>query len=207
MLLELPALVSRYKMGITGVLHCGAHLGEEAAIYHSLGVNDVWWVEGNPQVIPQLRAHLDRYGQKLIEALVFSKDNVEIDFNVTNYDGMSSSILEFGTHPQFSPDTVFVDKLRLKAWTIDTLVSMFEVKANFLNMDLQGAELHALWGGTNFIQGVDYIMTEVNREQVYVGAAQVSELDALLVDFERMETYWVPGQGWGDACYVRRTLL
>jgi FkbM family methyltransferase len=204
MLMSLPELVVAYNLDIQGVLHVGAHLGEEAEIYESLGVKDVWWVEANEKVLPVLANHVvDRYGHTLIHGLVYSYDGAEMDFNVTNYDGMSSSILEFGTHPQFSPDTVFVDKVKMTTTTIDAIAEDFDVEANFLNMDLQGAELHALKGARKFLKGVQYIMTEVNNEEVYVNCAKVNELDDLLRDFVRVETYWVPGQGWGDALYIR----
>lgn len=205
MLMSLKALVQRYNMRVTGVLHVGAHLAEEAATYDELHMHDVWWVEANELVTNQILANIgDLPAQQLITALVYSQDGVELDFNITNHDGMSSSIFEFGTHPTFSPDTIFVDRVRLVTTTIDTLVARHGVKANFLNMDLQGAELHALQGATAFLLDADYIMTEVNCEEVYVGCAQVEQLDAYLDGFDRVETYWVPGQGWGDALYVRR---
>jgi FkbM family methyltransferase len=193
---------------VTGVLHVGAHLAEEAQIYQDeLGDTPVWWIEANPKVFSLIEKKLENYpSQRLIQALVYAEDFVELDFNVTNYDGMSSSILEFGTHTQFSPDTKFVETIRLTTRSIDSLVEEHGIKANFLNMDLQGAELLALAGALEFLNGVDYVWTEVNNEEVYVDCAQVEDLDALLANYDlrRVETYWVPGQGWGDALYVRK---
>lgn len=209
MLMSLLALKQRYDMHVTGVLHVGAHLAEEAATYHELGMTNVWWVEANEQVLAKIDAVLWNYtDQRLIHALVYSEDGVELEFNVTNYDGMSSSIFEFGTHPEFSPDTVFVDKLTMSTRTIDSLADEYDINANFLNMDLQGAELHALQGATDFLFDIDYVMTEVNCEEVYKGCAQVEQLDEFLeaYRFERMDTYWVPDQGWGDAFYVKKAM-
>lgn len=206
MLMSLPDLVANYEMSITGVLHCGAHLAEEAPIYAALGAGSVWWVEGNPTVIPKLEPIIAAYpGQSLIEALLYDQDGETVGFNITNYDGMSSSVLEFGTHPQFSPDTVFVDRVELSTRSIDSLVAEHQVEANFLNMDLQGAEGRAVRGGRTFIDNqVDYIMTEVNKDEVYVDCAKVWELDEMLGDFERVKTHWVGNQGWGDGLYIRR---
>lgn len=209
MLMSLMALQQRYDMKVTGVLHVGAHLAEEAETYEELGMHNVWWVEANPKVYPHIRKNTRPYpNQKLIKGLVYSEPGVELGFNVTNYDGMSSSILEFGTHPSFSPDTVFVDRITLTTTTIDDLVRDNVVTANFLNMDLQGAELHALQGATEYLKTVDYVMTEVNCEEVYIGAAQVEQLDEFLeaYRFERMDTYWVPDQGWGDALYIKKAM-
>lgn len=207
MLMSLPELVTKYDLDIHGVLHVGAHLAEEAADYDHLGLGPVLWVEANPAVIDIITANLITYpDQRVVQALVYSEDHMELDFHVTNYDGMSSSIYEFGTHTQFSPDTVFVETLRLKTRTIDRVTKMAGFyDFNFLNMDLQGAELHALMGATETLKHVDYVMSEVNKAEVYKGCARVEELDEILSDFERVETYWVGNQGWGDALYVRTT--
>lgn len=202
--MSLPDLVEKYSMDIRGVLHVGAHLAEETDVYNELNVGPVVWVEANPEVLPRILERLKPHpAQTLVQALVYSEDGLILDFNVTNYDGMSSSILEFGSHPVFSPDTVFVDKVELKTSTIDWLSYAYDIKANFLNMDIQGAELHALQGATEFLKGVDYIMSEVNDTDVYVDCAKVWELDEILADFERVATYWVGDQGWGDALWIK----
>lgn len=204
MLMSLPDLIALYHLDIKGVLHLGAHLGEEADIYDELGCGKVWWVEGNPFVYTKLAANLAGHPDHvLIEALISDKDGELLNFNITNYDGMSSSLLEFGTHPNFSPDTVFEHKIQRPATTVDTLAERYDIEANFLNMDLQGAELLALKGATGFLRDVAYIMTEVNCDEVYRGCARVEQLDRYLTNFSRVETYWVPDQGWGDALYVR----
>lgn len=200
-------LVARHALDIHGVLHVGANLAQEAEDYHSAGVGPVAWVEANPAVLDQILANIAGYPeQRLIDALVYSEDDIELRFNITNHQGMSSSIYEFGTHPQFSPDTVFVEHLTLRTRTIDTLVAEFGIVANMLSMDIQGAELHALRGATKFLENVDYILTEVNRAQVYIGCAQVEEIEAFLPEFSIVAAHWVEGQDWGDALMVRRCL-
>lgn len=209
MLLDLAASVQKFNLTISGVLHVGAHLAEEAKIYNALGIRNVWWIEGNEDNISRIIDEASQYQRladvKTILALVADEDGKEVTFNITNYDSMSSSILEFGTHPTFSPDTVFVEHRKQKTWTLDTLVQANGIwGVNFLNMDLQGAELMALKGAEKLISELDYIYTEVNCKEVYVGCAQVEELDAFLTDFDRVETGWVGDQGWGDALYRRR---
>jgi FkbM family methyltransferase len=221
MLLDLETLANRYAMNVTGVVHCGAHLAEEAPLYARLFPGaPVVWVEANPQVLPKIRKVLRRHpGQVLLEGLLWSEDGIDLPFNVTNYDGMSSSILPFGTHPQFSPDTVFVDKIALPSVTLDTLLESFWApdapveargldirQVNLLNMDLQGVELRCLEGAERLLNQIDYINSEVNTDEVYLGCTRLEQLDEYLDErgFTRVETSIVPGQGWGDGMWVRR---
>jgi hypothetical protein len=118
---------------------------------------------------------------------------------------MSSSLLHFGTHPEFSPDTVFIEHLRLPTKTASTICAAEGFIPYGLSMDLQGAELFALRGAGEILDHIQWVLTEVNDRDVYVHCAKVDELDRFLSQrgFERVETYWVPGQGWGDALYRR----
>jgi len=165
----------------------------------------VWWIEGNPTVLPKLKVALSRYpNHRIINALVFEEDGVELNFHVTNYDGMSSSIYEFGTHTQFSPDVKFVEHHKIHSRTVDSLVDEYNIRdINLLNMDLQGAELPCLKGSVNLLKSIQYIFTEVNKAEVYRGCTKVDQLDAFLSDFRRVDTAWVANQGWGDALYER----
>jgi FkbM family methyltransferase len=216
MLMDFDTLVTAYDMKIRGVIHCGAHLGEEAEEYDQHGIKRVWWIEGNPGVLPKLLEHVGPYGHRVFNALLRERDGILTTLHVTNYDGMSSSILEFGTHPEFSPDTVFVEDVELPSCTIDTLVRDVRsqdaeiMQANLLVMDLQGAEGRCLAGAIETLPRIDYILTEVNKAEVYKGAVMVWELDDFLArwQFKRVETLWVAPQstgeqGWGDALYVK----
>ena len=206
MLLDFQQLYKDYDCHVTGVLHIGAHTAEEAECYNDLGITNVVWVEPNPDLIPQVHANVDRFGHKVIEALITDEDHLMTGFNVTNINGMSSSILQFGKHPEFSPEIVFEKTLFIESRTIDSIVEEYGLKdINMLSMDIQGAELLALRGGVEFLENIDYLMSEVNQEEIYLGCAKVWELDALLDDYGliRNETHWVGDQGWGDAWYVR----
>jgi hypothetical protein len=77
-------------------------------------------------------------------------------------------------------------------------------KYNFINVDVQGYELEVFKGGSEFLNSIDYIMTEVNRAELYKGCARIEELDTFLSEygFERVETTW-DGGTWGDAFYVK----
>ena len=65
-------------------------------------------------------------------------------------------------------------------------------------------ELEVFRGAGEFLDRVDFIMTEVNRDEVYEGCAQVEEIDKYLskYKFKRVETSW-DGDCWGDALYLK----
>lgn len=204
MLIDFEKEVKERGLNITGILHCGGHLAEEADSYDRLGIENVIWVEANRDNIPLIQVAVALYGHDVIEALIADVSDEERVFHITNYDSMSSSLLEFGTHTQFSPDTVFVEHRVLITSTIDRLMSlnpeMFE-GINCLVADLQGAELMALKGATEFLKQVDVCYLEVNTAEVYVGAAQLYELNEFL-GCEPVLTAMVPGQGWGDGIWL-----
>jgi FkbM family methyltransferase len=156
-------------------------------------------------VIDQLETNVKPLGHRVLQTLLSDRVGDQLTFHVTNYDGMSSSLLDFGTHPEFSPDTVFVRDEQLWTSTIDYLVDFYEIEnVNMLVMDLQGYEGPVLRGAAELIPKLNFVMSEVNKAEVYKGATQVEELDELLADFDRVETLWVAEQGWGDAFWVRR---
>ena len=204
--MNLATLLEKYQVNCHQLLHIGAHLGEEAAEYDKAGF-PVWWVEANPEVLPKLRANLAQYPEQyVIEGLIADRDDEILRFHITNYDGMSSSIFQFDKHPIYSPDTVFVNEREIVATTIRTLCDQYDIKPDFLNLDIQGAELLALRGAGDVLRGVKWIYTEVSTDTVYAGGAQMSEIDEFLSpDFVRVETdLGMHGGSHGDAFYVRR---
>lgn len=192
---------------VHGVLHLGAHFGEEAFEYAASGV-PVWWVEANPSLIPSLEQRVHPYGHHVIQALISDRDNETREFYITNNDsGASSSMLPLGTHQIFAPQVVVVDTISLTTSTVDTLCEQHRIHpCNYLAMDLQGAELLALRGASQFLQGVQYIETEINEDEVYVGCGLLPELEAHLHEFERTKIRFEGRTGWGDAFYVRKHL-
>ena len=94
--------------------------------------------------------------------------------------------------------------MRLSTKTLEeVLVNVSQV--DFLNLDIQGAELQALKGFEKRLNSVKWIYTEVNKKQIYNGCATVNEMDLFLSSFgfRRVTTRWMPLAGWGDALYVQ----
>ena len=64
--------------------------------------------------------------------------------------------------------------------------------------------LYVFKGGEKTLKFIDYIYSEVNRDEVYENCTKIEELDEFLkrYDFTRVETDWT-GHTWGDALYIK----
>lgn len=187
----------------TGVLHVGAHLGEEAKAYEESNWVPVVWIDAQPQLCEELRLNLNPRNHEIICAAIWDKAGIEIDFNVSS-NSQSSSLLEFGTHASNYPQNTVVDKYSVQTSTLADIKPRFQ-NLNFLNLDIQGVELQAVKGFSSGISSISWIYTEVNREEVYIGCTKVDDLDRYLESngFRRIATRWCLGVGWGDALYIR----
>jgi hypothetical protein len=48
---------------INGIIHIGAHQAEELKTYLDCGIEDVLWVEANPNLYPYLRKKIQGYSK------------------------------------------------------------------------------------------------------------------------------------------------
>lgn len=214
MLIPFAECVRAAGKPFTGVLHIGAHLGEEGPDYVAAGVRKVWWIEGNRTLMRELfdRTVALPISQKYFCQVLGDTDGEQVQFNITN-NGQSSSILQLGTHLQHYPQINVVETRPVTTVRFDSLyksemrfLPLEEV--DFVNLDIQGAELKALKGFGSLLtrfENIKAIYSEVNFEEVYVGAPHVSEIDEYLrqFGFGRLLTKETP-YGWGDALYLRK---
>ena len=196
------------------VIHIGAHHGEEIKDYVANGVKKVLWFEANKKMMKHLFENTSKFAikQEYYCEVLSDENDKEIEFKVTN-NGQSSSILDLGTHEKHYPHIVVIEKQILKTKRFDTLCEKNNNSINlndfqFINLDVQGAELKVLKGfGELFdkFNNIKAIYSEVNFEEVYVGAPLMQEIDAYLKNFgfERVITAETPYK-WGDALYLRK---
>ena len=146
-----------------------------------------------------------KYPNVLIENAIVSDVVENVRFNVSN-NGQSSSILEFGLHSTFHPHVHYVASFEAETKLLKDILCKYDIDYNFLNFDIQGAELKALKGMAEYLPKVDYLYTEVNSDYVYKDCALITELDEYLLPFGlvRVETKWCGDYRWGDAFYIRK---
>ena len=203
MLLSFTGLRKKYNMDVKGIIHVGAHYGEEISEYIENGIQDIVLFEPLSecfdvlaQKVMNLNANIEGHqvalGSALGTATMYLSDNEK----------QSSSILKPKVHLTHHPHVKFNGTEEVEVDLLDN----FDTKDyNFLNMDVQGYELEVLKGATETLKRVDYVYCEVNRDEVYEGNAYVEELDEFLSSYgmERVETSW-EGQIWGDALYIKK---
>ena len=202
MLISLHELVKKYNINFKGILHVGAHECEELSDYEKYISRDkILWIEALDEKVELSK---NRYSNILIEQAVVSDINEIVTFNKSN-NGQSSSILELGLHKQFHPHVWYVDSFKSETKLLKDIIPNYNIFFNFLNLDIQGAELKALKGMEEYLKNVDYIYTEVNSDYVYEGCALINEIDDYLLNFglKRVETKWCGDYRWGDSFYIR----
>lgn len=200
MLIPLDYLVLKYSLKFTGIIHVGAHECEEAVVYEKYITNDkVVWIEALPDKVEFCRA---RFPGVLIENAVVSDCVESVVFHRAD-NGQSSSFLEFGTHLIQHPGTHYVSEFEVMTQRLDSILEKYTVPFNFVNLDIQGAELRALKGMESYLNSIQYVYTEVNSDHVYKECCLITELDEYLESFgfKRVETSWC-GR-WGDAFYIK----
>ncbi len=208
---------SENNIKVDGVIHVGAHRGEEIFDYEKLNAKQVIWIEPNPEVFEELQIALER-ADSFIESHGFcvaasDVDSTDVDFHVCygpdagfmrGNKGCSSLLKPQGRFESWHKKTIKVDTSRL-----DTLLE--ENNFNFgdfqlLDMDTQGAELMVLKGATKLLENVLYVTSEATwKNPDYVDNVMFDELESYLnsFGFQHVETFEHTSD-WGDVLFVKK---
>jgi len=204
MLISLDYLVKQYGIHFKGILHVGAHECEELNQYlRYVPIQKILWVEAIPEKVAICR---HKHPGLLIETAIVSDVIEKVHFHIAN-NGQSSSILSLGTHAHDYPEIWYTKEIISETQLLHDILSNYNnLDFNFVNLDIQGAELKALQGMRHYLKKVDYLYTEVNKDYVYKNCALVGDMDEYLMKFGlyRVETQWETNQQWGDAFYIRK---
>ncbi|MEM8823341.1 MAG: FkbM family methyltransferase [Pseudomonadota bacterium] len=169
-----------------GIVHIGAHKGQERYIYRKLGL-DVLWIEGNPEIFPTLQQNLRRFPrQRPIQALLSETEGDEVVFHVSSNDGLSSSILDFSGHSTFYPDVSMAGQMRLRTKTFDSVISENGIdltRYDAMTLDVQGAELIVLRGVGEHLRNFRWLTMETSDQETYAGGQTWGQLKAFLTPF------------------------
>jgi FkbM family methyltransferase len=197
---------SNYKFKVSGVIHVGAHIGQEWQEYiDNFGEIETHWFEPIPEVYKQLENNLsDKPKTYLYNTALGDGDFTEKMYVDNGNEGQSSSILKPKEVRSQFPHIKFEESDKIEI-NISKLDSYNLSNCNLLALDTQGYELKVLKGSIETLKNIDYIFTEFNTIEMYEGCPTLDDLDGFLLpfDFERVET-WYTSSNWGDAFYIKK---
>lgn len=202
--------IKPFIKNIKGIIHIGAHECEERGAYINelnIGDNKTLWFEANGMKVQEMKQKIPSV--QIFQLCLSDEDNKDVVFKVTN-NYQSSSMLNLKTHLIHHPHIHTIQEIHLKTKKMSTFINESGVDINnfnFINLDIQGAELMALRGFEQYLENIDYIYTEVNIEELYENCALLHQLDEYLAKFGfvrilcKMTEY-----RWGDAFYIKNRI-
>ncbi len=202
MLLDLKSLQKEYQLDIKGVLHIGAHHGEENPVYDDLQIQNRIFFEPLSDNFKKLQENIGSRFPLIKKALGSSSCEIEMYVEKAN-GGQSSSILKPSLHLVQYPHITFQDKEIVEMVRLDD-VDFERNEFNFINIDVQGYELEVFKGGIQTLESIEYIMTELNIEELYENCSRLHEVEEFLgrFGFKLVKTDWA-GFTWGDGFFIK----
>src|ERR1700749_3700453 len=209
MLLNFTEILKKYKIQPKAVIVVGAHWGEEHNDYLANGISRMVYIEPCAKAFEELKrrfrfaANVKLFnlacGDEPGQSVMYTGDN-------TVNQGQSNSLLKPLKHKEIHPTVEFTGEETVDVDLLDNL-GLANKGYDLLVMDAQGYEGYVLRGGKETLKQINWVYTEINFDSVYGNCTQAEELDALLSDFERVETGGKVGGMWSDALYIRKSLL
>ena len=213
MYLSVKNIIKNYNLNIKGIIHVGACKGEEIFSYFTNGIKKVVLIEANINLIKRLKFKSFIYNKlfkmdiKIENFAASNESGNKIKLHIAN-NTQSSSILKLGKHSDLYPDIKYINEMDVETNTINQIFQKkYNIKEfNFINLDIQGAELLALKGSDKILSHIDAIYTEVNLDEIYLNCAKIEEIDEYLkkFGFERVLLETPDSDLWGDALYIKK---
>jgi len=208
MLIDYYYLKNAWNIHPKGVIHVGAHVGQELHVYsRDTDIKKIIFFEVSPSIYSELKVNLDNFMKskpmhlETILSYNFGLGSSEEDKELyLASNGESSSLLKPLLHLEKHSWVSFPRKEQVEIKTLDS----FKIQdCDFMNIDVQGYELEVLKGARETLSHINWIYLEVNSDYLYENCALVSEIDDFLLafNFKREETKWVDHCNWGDAFY------
>jgi FkbM family methyltransferase len=212
MIFDLQSITSQLEINLKGVIHVGAFDGSELTSYRKLNLFNTILFEPQKQMYNVVKHKC--IDDETVHNIALGSEDKEADMFISNKAGgmangatQSSSILEPKVHLTEHPEITFPEKETIIVKRFDNFVKSNNIDVsnyNMLNVDVQGYELEVLKGFGDYLNQIDIIIAEVNRNEVYTGCAMIEDIDEYLSQYglRQASVYW-QSASWGDAVYVR----
>ena len=211
MLLDFEDIIEKYNLKITGVIHVGAHHGQEHERYTKSGVERVAYFEPVHSVFEKLQENLKSFSDTSANCHVstynfaLGNENRKVEMFVEKNDHYGcSSILKPSSNYDHIP---FLKNQTVEMKRLDDVG--LSGSFNFLNIDVQGYKLEVMKGASKTLESIDYVMCEINRitprkKLDYDGASLIENVSNFLSSygFTLVEENWA-GVSWGDGFFIK----
>jgi len=176
-----------------GILHIGAHEGQEAEVYNRLS-KPVIWIEAIPIYFEKLRENISPFHNQLaLNVLLDSKCHSSRDFFITSNNAESSSIYPLARNDYWrgleNSEVCKLPSKRLDCISSDLKLREFD----YWIVDVQGAELEVLKGAGDLLNYCRYLQVEISQEKFYEGGVEFQELRAFL-NSKSFIPMWLPSR-------------
>lgn len=162
----------------------GAHRFQEMRLINRIfpGLRQIYLFEPLEEMQPTLLALAAQDPRILVFAVAVSDRDGKAQFRVTSNDGESSSLLAFGSHGKLFPEVRVQQTREVQTRRLESLLSERGLAPpDLLMVDVQGAEFQVLQAlGSNLLQHVRLIYTEVSTEHVYESAGLLADVETML---------------------------
>ncbi len=164
-----------HAMGIKPktVIHVGSHLAQDQPQYDLLRVPYVYWCEADHESCLQISQKYPL--STVIEGLFWSKKGEVIDFWIMEDRAQNSAFAPRNTKS-------FSSKRRIPSTTLDAEFADTKLAPPILLViDVQGAEIEVLKGGTRLLSSVDYVVCEITaNSSISNFTVEQSKVESLL---------------------------
>jgi FkbM family methyltransferase len=176
-----PFMIQYFLHQSNGVLHIGAHEGQEAKFYASLN-KLVIWIEANPTVFDTLARNIEWLpNQSAFNFLLASEDQTDREFHFTNNNQHSASMFPLSQNHSWA-GLVNTESINIDAVRLDSKFNVMDLaEYDFWVVDTQGAELEVLKGTGNLLEECCmYLLVEISQTEFYQGGAKYKEVEEFL---------------------------
>ena len=122
MLISFKQLKQKYDMNISGVIHIGAHFGQEAKDYLDNGIAEMVFFEPlseNLKVLEENLSYVAMDANVMIYPVALGNETKDVEMYVSNRDRMCSSILKPKVVLEQYPDITFDERETVEMMRLD----------------------------------------------------------------------------------------
>ena len=199
---EYTGIFERINVQPKGVIHVGLWDFIEYGCYTKLFGNKVVGVEANPNIYQNMAKPVaDKWGFQIFNEFVYREDNCVKNFYFAEH---GSSFY------QGLPEWNKVNSIKVKTKTLATVIEENKIDMNeydFLNIDVEGAELDVLIGFEKYLDYINVVDLETTLDDSHKSGVSHEEIVQWLSErgFELKEmSPSYEREMWGDSLFVRK---